>query len=209
MSLPAWLTLAALCALGAMSPGPSLAVLVHHALRGSRRRGLVCAFAHAAGVGLYALATALGLAAFLARRPDLYRLVAMAGAAYLAWLGARLLLARGAAAPGAEPATSRAGGLAAAARDGFLTALLNPKIALFFLAIFSQFVGARPDAATVVLLTATAAVIDGAWYAAVALGVSGASGPSRWRRTHAAAGYDRVMGTILLTVAGWMLLRSL
>lgn len=199
-----WLPVAAICALGAMSPGPSLAVVLHHAVRGSRLAGASCALAHAAGVGLYAFVTALGLAALLARHPDLYRGVALAGAAYLAWLGARLVLGGGGT---GRPDTERTGsGWPAAARDGFLMALLNPKIALFFLALFSQFVGPEPGMITVAVLTATATVIDASWYLAVATAVGATSLPDRLRRQ--ARRYDRVMGSVLLLVAGWVLLAS-
>jgi len=203
MSLPAWVSLAALCALGAMSPGPSLAVVLHHALRGSRAAGLACALAHATGVGLYALVTALGLAAFLTRHQELYRLVVLAGATYLAWLGLRLLLERGAALP--RRTAARPPEIAAAARDGFLTALFNPKIALFFLAIFSQFTGSQPGAGTVVVLTGTAALIDGTWYALVVLAASCLRLPGGLQAR--ASGYNRVMGGILVLVAVWVLLQ--
>lgn len=204
MSLAEWLPVAAICALGAMSPGPSLAVVLHHAARGSRPAGASCALAHAAGVGLYAFVTALGLAAFLARHPDLYRAIVLAGAAYLAWLGARLL--RGGDGAGPTGAERPASGWPAAARDGFLTALLNPKIALFFLALFSQFVGPEPGAVTVALLTATATVIDAGWYLAVGAAVGATALPVRLRQ-HVRL-HDRVMGSVLLLVAGWVLLSS-
>lgn len=204
MSLLAWLSVAGVCALGAMSPGPSLAVVLHHAMRGSRRAGVTCAATHAVGVGVYAFATSFGLTALLAQQPGLYRLVSLAGSAYLLWLGVRLIRSRPD--PGGTEATAAASAGGAAARDGFLTALLNPKVALFFLAVFSQFTGPDPDTATVLGLTGTAIAIDGAWYSFVAVTVSATrfEGFSRqW-----ALGLDRVTGTVLLLLAAWVLFET-
>lgn len=196
MTLTGWLSLVAVCALGAMSPGPSLAVVVRHTVGHSRGHGLCVAVAHALGVGLYALATALGLAALIAETAALYRGLALAGAAYLLWLGAAALRAGGAR---GEPRSAPGPQLVDALRDGFAIALLNPKIAVFFLALFSQFVRPGMGAAEVVLLAATATLIDGGWYALVALGLSGA-GPGRWVRRHAAA-IERLTGALLVLLA--------
>ncbi|MDX1608904.1 MAG: LysE family translocator [Halofilum sp. (in: g-proteobacteria)] len=197
MNAGTWLSVAAICALGAASPGPSLAVVLRHAVAGSRARGIACALAHAAGVGLYALLTVLGLAAVMARRPELYRLVAGAGAIYLAWLGFKLL--RAPVTDPAAPPRATAGAMLAAARDGFVIALLNPKIALFFLALFSQFVGPEPAAAEVAILAGTATGIDAAWYVAVASVMSG--GGLRGRLHRYAGTLARLMGVALLVVA--------
>jgi len=197
MTLTQWLSLAAVCALGAMSPGPSLAVVVRHTVGHSRAHGLCVALAHALGVGLYALATALGLAALIAETAALYRGLALAGAAYLLWLGAAALRAGGAAFVG--PMRSAGPRPADALRDGLAIALLNPKIAVFFLALFSQFVRPGMGAAEVALLALTAAGIDGGWYALVALGLSGA-GAGRWLRRHGAL-IERLTGALLVLIA--------
>lgn len=195
-----WLSVATVCALGAASPGPSLAVVVRHALGASRAQGVACALAHAAGVGVYALLTAAGLAAVLAAHPGLYRAVALAGAAYLAWLGLGALRAGGAGDAGAQ--ATRAG-LGGAMRDGFVMALLNPKIAVFFLALFSQFVHPDSGALDTAILWATATVIDGAWYSFVAVGLTG---PAALRGLRARAGLlNRATGVLLLVLAAWTL----
>jgi threonine/homoserine/homoserine lactone efflux protein len=197
-----WLSVALVCALGAVSPGPSLAVVVRHALGGSRAHGVTCALAHACGVGLYALATAAGLAAVLVAQPALYRVLAAAGALYLAWLGLGALRATGAAFEAMEPAT---GGLTGAARDGFAMALLNPKIAVFFLALFSQFVTPDAGAREMALLTLIAFGIDGAWYMAVAIGLTGERVLGRLRGQ--AWRIERATGIVLLGLAAWTLFR--
>lgn len=65
MSVTTWFGLLAICCLGAMSPGPSLAMVVRHTLAGGRDKGIICAWAHSIGIGFYALVTLLGLAVVL------------------------------------------------------------------------------------------------------------------------------------------------
>lgn len=201
MTPGAWLSVAAVCALGAISPGPSLAVVVRHTLSGSRARGIACALAHAAGVGLYALLTVAGLAAVMLARPALYRALAIAGALYLLWLGMDALRARGAWAHEAAAGTPM--GLGGAARDGFVIALLNPKIAAFFLALFSQFVAPDSGVRDGTILWLTAMLIDGTWYTLVALVLSRPGRIERLRRRR--AWIERLTGIALIVVGGWTL----
>lgn len=201
----AWASVAAVCALGAISPGPSLAVVVRHALSGSRARGIACALAHAAGVGLYALLTVAGLAAVLLARPALHRVLAIAGALYLVWLGMGALRVRRAAA--GEATAAPPAGVGAAARDGLVIALLNPKIAAFFLALFSQFVAPDSGVRDGAILALTAMAIDAAWYCLVALALS-RRGRTDWLRRRR-AWIERLTGVVLVAVGAWTLAHAL
>ena len=87
VSLQDWLTLTLICSAGAMSPGPSLALVLGNSWRDGRAAGYVTALSHAAGVGAYALLVALGLATVLTSRPQLLQVLQFAGAGYLIWLG--------------------------------------------------------------------------------------------------------------------------
>lgn len=197
MSLTTWLALAAVCFLGAMSPGPSLAVVVRHTVAGSRAHGVATAVSHAAGIGLYALLTSFGLAVLITGSPVVYHVLAIAGAGYLLWLGIGALRGGGAVeAPSAEQPSGR---VAAAARDGFAISLLNPKIAIFFLALFSQFVHPGMGLFAHVLMAVTAMVIDGAWYALVAVALSRAAVLAALRRR--GHWIDRATGVLLIALA--------
>ena|SRR5690625_961056 len=128
MPLSLWMSLFAVCVMGAISPGPSLALVLRHTLGGGRVPGIVAALAHSLGVGFYALLTVLGLGALMARFPMLFQAVTWAGAAYLAWLGIKALRAGGATVlEAASAATTRR----QAAREAILVALGNPKLILF------------------------------------------------------------------------------
>ncbi len=203
MSLPAWLSLVAICLLGAISPGPSLAIVIRNTLNHSWRHGLVTAISHGAGVGLYALATALGLAAVLVTQAHIFEGLSLAGSAYLLWLGSQAL--RGV--PNSrnrycdeQSAHGRVSvSLTIAARDGVAIALLNPKIGLFFIALFSQFVTPNADASTTIILASTATLIDASWYALVATALSSA-GIGAWLSQHQRA-IDRISGALLVFLA--------
>ncbi|MEX0420365.1 LysE family translocator [Spiribacter pallidus] len=197
-----WLSLAAVCLLGALSPGPSLAVVMGNTLRQGTAAGIATALSHGLMVGGYALATALGLAALIAGSPGVYNLLALAGAAYLLWLGASALRAGDGATAEGSTTAARPGpsaGLGGACRDGLAIALFNPKIAVFFLALFSQFVTPGAPWPVVLGLAATAMIVDAGWYALVATVLS-RSGAARWLRRHQ-RWLDRLTGVVLVGLA--------
>ncbi|MFC3282858.1 LysE family translocator [Litchfieldella rifensis] len=196
MPFSLWLSLAAVCAMGAMSPGPSLALVLRHTLGGGRLPGVAAALSHALGVGLYALLTVWGLGALIARQPLLFQFITWVGAAYLAWLGIKALRA-------GRVATWQASGVitsrAQAAREGMLVALGNPKLILFFVALLSQFVSPEMSLAAKTLIVATAMVIDGGWYVLVAMALSHSSVlPWLQARAH---WINRLTGVLLLGLA--------
>ena len=135
MSLEHWFALLSICLLGAMSPGPSLAVVLSSTLGLGRSAGFQTAWAHGAGVALYGLLTVTGLALIVTSSPGIFLALQVAGALYLIYLGTKSLRqALGSAA--LEQDQVNVGNPATA---GFLVAFLNPKLAVFMLALFSQF----------------------------------------------------------------------
>lgn len=196
MPFSLWLSLAAVCAMGAMSPGPSLALVLRHTLGGGRLPGVAAALAHALGVGFYALLTVWGLGALIVRFPLLFQAITWGGAAYLAWLGIRALRAgRGSALDATAMTTSRR----QAAREGMLVALGNPKLILFFIALLSQFVTPEMSLMAKALVVLTAMIIDGGWYVLVAVGLSH-SRVLPWLQARA-HWINRITGVLLLALA--------
>lgn len=194
MTLTEWLSLLSICLLGAMSPGPSLAVVMGNTLGGGKGAGLVAALAHGAGVALYGLLTVAGLAVVITGSPVLFKAIQVLGALYILYLGINSLRSSGSSSLAAS--SSRAG---SAARDGFLVAFLNPKLAVFMLALFSQFL--RPEAGIEerTVMVATVGVTDASWYAAVVLLISRPAFLERLRNS--AATIDRLFGIVLIVVA--------
>ncbi len=127
------------------TPGVDMAYTVASTLKGGWRQGVAAAVGVGAGCVLHTLAAAFGLAALLATSAEAFAVVKLVGAAYL------LYVAYGLARAGLRPAAAPAEVQAPAAwwrtvRQGFLTNALNPKVALFFLALLPQFIAAdAPD----------------------------------------------------------------
>jgi len=191
MTLTAWLTIVGICCLGAMSPGPSLAVVLKHTISGGRQKGIIAALAHGAGVGLYAFISISGLAVVIFASETLFSVLQWSGALYLAWLGIKGLLSKGN--PNQNLPEVEA---PAAARDGFMIVFLNPKIAVFFIALFSQVVGTDTSATDKIIYALTAMIIDGLWYVIVAWLFSN----PRWlaQLQAKAVWLDRLFGVVLV-----------
>ena len=196
MTITTWLSLVAICCLGAMSPGPSLAVVLRHTISNGRAHGVATAISHALGVALWALLTVWGLALVVVEWPVLYKLLTYAGAAYLMWMGIKALRSNGTSSLHVKPVIAPMG---EAARDGLMVSLLNPKLAFFFIALFSQFVSAELMLTDKLIMTGTAAIIDGLWYVIVALALSHSKVLEKLQQKSAAI--DKVSGVILLGLA--------
>lgn len=197
MTLAAWLSLFAICLVGAMSPGPSLAMVVKHSLAGGRKNGLATAWAHSAGIGVYAFLTLFGLAVVLHHSPWLFNSLSIIGALYLAYLGINAIRSKGGVAEklqSGEPVS-----VWQSAKEGLLIALLNPKIAIFFIALFSQFVGEGHGWGSRLLIVLIPIAVDGLWYSIITLMVSHPSFIAKIRSK--ARLIDRVSGVILVLLA--------
>lgn len=217
VDLDAWITIALVCGSGAISPGPSLAIVLKNTVEGGSARGVACALGHGLGVGLYAFVAVAGLKALVAA---IELPVMIAGALYLVWMGVQVLRASFSPAPaeevravtdaasgedsgGAPAAPVRGNGFA----EGFAIAFLNPKIAVFFLALLSNLV---PKGATLLERSGVATLamaIDAVWYVIVAVVLAGTGAVDLVRR-HGRA-MDRVFGLVLVGLGGWLLVQAL
>jgi threonine/homoserine/homoserine lactone efflux protein len=131
-----------------LAPGPDFAVITRQTIVNGRRHGLVTSFGVSAGLLVHTTAAVLGLSALLATSATLFTVVKLAGAAYLVFLGVRAIWE--ARRPGTEPALVEDGEHPAdvesvepylvAFRQGALTNVLNPKVAIMFLSLLPQFV---------------------------------------------------------------------
>lgn len=128
-----------------LTPGPDVLYIVTHALRSGARAGMVAALGITAGCFVHIFAAAVGVSALMAASATAFTVLKWAGAAYLVYVGLRMLLARAPAmrlAAGEAPA-SASPALKTIFFQGFWTNALNPKVALFFLAFVPQFI--TPD----------------------------------------------------------------
>jgi threonine/homoserine/homoserine lactone efflux protein len=196
MTLTTWFSLVAICCLGAMSPGPSLAVVLRHTVSNGRIHGVITAITHAIGVALWALLTVWGLALLVVEWPLMYKFLTYAGAAYLMWMGIKALRSNGAGPLNVVPVAAP---ISEAARDGLMVSLLNPKLAFFFTALFSQFVSAELLLVDKLIMTGTASIIDALWYILVAVALSHSKVLEKLQRRSALI--DKISGVVLLGLA--------
>jgi threonine/homoserine/homoserine lactone efflux protein len=199
MTIAIWLTVVSICLLGAMSPGPSLAVVLQQTLRGGRKTGLIAAM----GIGLYALLCISGIAVMITASPLLFTALQWLGAIYLLWLGIKGLRAKSP----ATTAISDAPTSGSAARDGFLVVFFNPKVAVFFIALFSQVIGSETTLLEKLAYAATAMLIDMGWYVLVAWSFSNPLWLGRLRKN--SVWLERIFGVILIALAVRLLVGEL
>lgn len=126
-----------------VTPGPDTAMTVRNTLLGGRTGGIMTALGVSTGQAIWAFATAIGVVALLVASEPLFLAVKYAGAAYLVWIGLQSLreawaARRGEAAPGIQLPARRLGPLAAF-RQGVISDLGNPKMAVFFASLLPQF----------------------------------------------------------------------
>jgi RhtB (resistance to homoserine/threonine) family protein len=184
-------------ALLTITPGADMAMVARSVFTRGRRDAFATTLGISAGCLVWAFASALGVAALLAASRTAYDALRLVGAAYLVWLGVQSLLAarRGAAAP--EPVANAGERRPSPFRQGLLTNLFNPKIAVFYSTFLPQFIA--PGDPVVALSLALAGVhiaLGVAWlslYAWLLHRAVAAFKGSRLRRA-----LDAVTGTVLV-----------
>jgi threonine/homoserine/homoserine lactone efflux protein len=135
-----------------LTPGPDVVYIVTNALRGGARAGVVAALGITAGCFVHIFAAALGVSALLAASASAFAVLKWIGAAYLCWVGVKMLTSR---APARLESSSDVEGtrdLKTIFVQGFFTNALNPKVALFFLAFVPQFIAPDIDHKTLAFL---------------------------------------------------------
>ncbi len=165
------LTFGGVVALGAMSPGPDFAVVMRRSALGGRAHGTATAVGVAVGVLAWAIAAATGVAALIAAAALAFTLIKLVGAGYLVYLGVQALRSarrsrEARSGPSLGPAAGP--GLWGPFRDGVLCNALNPKAAIFFVALLPQFLPAGAGLLPLLTLSLIAVGITAAWFITVA-----------------------------------------
>jgi threonine/homoserine/homoserine lactone efflux protein len=153
--------------------------------------------AHGVGIGIFAFATAFGLVVAVDKNPFLFDAIQILGSFFLLLLAIKLLFA-----PldkQTDIVVAARASLVAAVRDGFLIALINPKILLFFTALFSQFVRVDSEPWEKLGLTLIAGGVDALWYILVALVISQTGALSKFQRN--SWWLDKIFSLLLFAIA--------
>ena len=173
-----------------LTPGPATALVLRTAARDGRRAALAAIVGNEVGVLGWALLSALGVSALIVASQVAYDVLRFGGAAVLVVLGVRSLLHRSAD-PAAPP---RLRGW----RVGLLSSAANPKLAVFFVALFPQFL--RPGTAVLpaaVAMALVVVVLDFAWFGALAWTVDRAG---RVLRPRVRAWFERTTGAVMIAL---------
>jgi threonine/homoserine/homoserine lactone efflux protein len=186
-----------------VTPGPDIAYIVARSASMGTRGGVAAALGIGAGALLHTVAAALGISAILMTSALAFTVLKWAGVAYLVYIGVQMLLTREKRATAITTAAPREiAGLRTAFMQGLLTNVLNPKVALFFLAFLPQFIDADAPSkvfAFVALglvfnLTGTLWNLGVAWFAAqVASRGLGNGRLGVW--------FERMLGALLIAMA--------
>jgi threonine/homoserine/homoserine lactone efflux protein len=176
-----------------LTPGPATALVVRHAARGGTRAAFRTVVGNATGVAGWALLSALGVAALVAVSETAFLALKLAGAVVLVWLGVQALRGTRRA---AQPVSDRR-----IVGEAFLTSAANPKLAVFFVALFPTFIPDRdPVLPCALAMAGLVIVFDFVWYLTLAALVSRAGravAGSRFSRR-----LEQTTGAVLLALAG-------
>ena len=164
MTLIFWLQFVAVCIAGAMSPGPSLALIIRNSTKYNRLGGIMSAIGHGLGMGIYAIFAVTGLIIILTTNIYIFKSIQIAGIIFLFIFGILFIIQKN-----EELNIENNQNKLNSFFQGFSISILNPKILIWFSAVFSQFVRSDSTFFTNSILVITASAIDCIWYVMVAL----------------------------------------
>ncbi len=148
------------CLLGAISPGPSMVVVINNAITKNRVNGIITAIAHGIGITLYALFAVLGIGLIIQTSSFIFNGLQILSIVFLFYLGVQSL--RNINEIDFEDTSIKSGATSFA--QGFIISILNPKIFVWFVAIYSQFMSTDNDLTLNAALVITAGIVDTLWY---------------------------------------------
>lgn len=189
-----------------LTPGLDTFYILTRSGREGHSVGMAAALGINAGCIVHTLAAVLGISAILMTSAFAFSILKYLGAAYLAWIGLRMLLSR---ATVRRPTETRGQGFAAAFRQGMLTNVLNPKVALFFLAFLPQFVSMHaPHAQAGLMLLGLSFIGTGLTWSTVLALMGGRIHRLLTGRPRLGQWMDRVCGAVLLSFGAKLALQQ-
>ena len=163
-----WVQFATICIVGAMSPGPSMALIIRNSIKYGRLSGILSSVGHAIGIGIYAGVSVAGLQIILINNIFLFNTIQFCGSVFLLVLGILFLRDTGQKLSIQDKQKS-----VNSFMQGFAISILNPKILIWFAAIFSQFIEVSSTNFVKLIMVLIASSIDGLWYIILTIIVTG------------------------------------
>ncbi len=148
------------CLLGAMSPGPSMVIVINNAIYKNRINGILTAIGHGFGIGIYAFFAVLGIGLIIKTNLFLFNTIKILSIFFLFYLGFQAIFSN----PKMNFEKNAIKFGVKSFLEGFAISILNPKILIWFLAIYSQFMSASNDYILNISLILIASSVDALWY---------------------------------------------
>ncbi len=160
MTFILFLQIAFVCLLGAMSPGPSMMVVINNAIFKNKFNGILTAFGHGFGIGIYALFAVIGIGIVIETNIIVFNTLKTLSVIFLFYLGIQNILKR-------SQIKLKKNNIRFGVKSfiqGFSISILNPKILIWFIAIYSQFMSLNNDIYFNLSLVLIASIVDALWY---------------------------------------------
>ena len=171
MSLITFVQVFIVCLLGAMSPGPSMAVVVNNAIFKGRYNGILTSLGHGIGIAVYATFAVLGLGLIIKTNIFVFNGLKILSIIFLIFIGFKSILNK----EKLNLEKNDAKENTVSFLQGFSISILNPKIFVWFVAIYSQFMSANNELIFNIYLVSIAGIIDACWYIILTLAVTTSS----------------------------------
>ena len=178
MSLITFVQVLTVCLLGAMSPGPSMAVVIHNAIFKGRYNGILTSIGHGIGITVYATFAVLGLGLIIKTNIFVFNGLKILSIIFLICIGLKSIFNK-------EKLNLEKKNIkenTISFFQGFSISILNPKILVWFIAIYSQFMSTDNELLFNIYLVSIAGIIDACWYIILSLAVTTASALSFFQR---------------------------
>ena len=202
MDIESLLGMSFVCAMGAVSPGPSLVVVLRNTITGGRMQGIMTGIGHGLGFGIYAFIAVMGLSSVLLANAQLFNLLQVLGALVLIWLAFKLIAHKQSNLFVKYEESGYRGFF-----EGFMIAFLNPKILVFLVAVFSQFLNTDINNSDRFFMAIIAGAIDTMWYVFVAAVLAGTTVVNKLREN--AVIIDRLIGMVLFMLSILLIVKTL
>ena len=159
------------CLLGAMSPGPSMAVVIHNAIFKGRYNGILTSIGHGLGIAIYATFAVLGLGLIIETNIIIFNSLKILSIIFLIFIGMKSILNKEKLNLEKKDVKEKT----ISFLQGFSISILNPKILIWFIAIYSQFMSIHNGLIFNIYLVSIAGIVDAFWYIFLTLAVTTAS----------------------------------
>ena len=160
MSLVTFIQIFFACLIGAMSPGPSMVVVINNAIFKSRYHGILTSIGHGIGISIYAIFAVIGIGLIIKTNIIIFNSIKIISVIFLIYMGIKSILNDTEISFDQEKST----GGATSFFQGLSISILNPKIFIWFIAIYSQFMSEDNETIFNISLIIIAGVVDTLWY---------------------------------------------